>query len=125
MRKIGIVLTASEKVGALLKRRRESLGWTQKEIAQVLGYENANYVSMLESGSSKIPFTKITKITKAYCLDRLYIIIMISQLYPEYWRLINELIRTVPELDAIIHGKTMKEVDKMYDEALKEYFRGK
>lgn len=123
MSSIERVMSESEKVGKLLKRKREELGGTQKEIARVMDYKSANYVSMLETGSSKIPFTKIPEITRAYCLDRLYIVIIIRQLYPEHWNLIKELMRAVPELDAIVHETLEKDVAEMYDEALDEYLK--
>jgi transcriptional regulator with XRE-family HTH domain len=36
----------------LLKRRREEMGWTQKELAAVLG-KSESYISLLESGTRR------------------------------------------------------------------------
>jgi DNA-binding XRE family transcriptional regulator len=121
MSRIKRVLTEREKMGALLKHTREFLRWTQREMAQRLGYENANYISMLESGSSKIPLTKIPQISRKYCLDNIYMVIMMRELYPEMWNLIKEIMQNVPELDAMVKEKKKEdEFCNVYERALKD-----
>jgi transcriptional regulator with XRE-family HTH domain len=42
-----------------IKERREQLALSQGELAQKLGYTNANFISMLEGGWSKVPLAKV------------------------------------------------------------------
>jgi hypothetical protein len=54
---------------------------------------------------------------------KIYIVIMIRELYSENWNTIEEIVKSVPELEAIIHAKLEKDVDEIYNEALDEYLK--
>lgn len=41
--------------GSLIKEYRTAKGWTQLELAQALGYENAQFISLMENNNSKCP----------------------------------------------------------------------
>lgn len=44
-------------------------GKTQKEIAEELGYEHANVISMIKTGNTKLPLDKIGKMAAALYID--------------------------------------------------------
>jgi hypothetical protein len=47
-------------------------------------------------------------------------VIMMRKLYPEYWKVIEEIVKAVPELEAIVHAKLETDVDEIYEDALKD-----
>ena len=57
-------------VGELLKRKRESMDLSQKQISDKLGYPYFNFISMIENGASKIPLARIADVVKAYGLPQ-------------------------------------------------------
>jgi transcriptional regulator with XRE-family HTH domain len=83
------------RLGALLKRQREMLDMSQHDIALKLEYRNDNFVSMLERGLSKIPFTTIPRIVEAYGLPAEFSAVMVKELYPEQWEVLKEINRTL------------------------------
>jgi transcriptional regulator with XRE-family HTH domain len=48
-------------IGELIKEKRELAGMTQLELAQKLGYESPQFVSLIERGLSKAPYELIGK----------------------------------------------------------------
>jgi transcriptional regulator with XRE-family HTH domain len=48
-------------IGELIKEKRELAGMTQLELAQKLGYESPQFVSLIERGLSKPPYSLIGK----------------------------------------------------------------
>lgn len=79
-------------IGNILKTQRSQNDITQSEIAQVLGYRNLNFVSMIESGRSNIPINKILKLVKAYGLDGEFALSIIRELHPDIWSLIVDIV---------------------------------
>lgn len=51
--------------GDRIKYRRESLGMTQEELAEILGYSGKWTISKIENGSSDIPRQKVVEFAKA------------------------------------------------------------
>lgn len=83
------ILISEKAICNVLRSQRDSLNISQREIAKKLGYRNANYVSMLETGNSRIPVFKIPAIVEAYRLPKSYIAVMIRELYPDHWDFIK------------------------------------
>lgn len=77
-------------VGGLLAEQRRKLGLTQADIAKPMGFTNVNFVSMLESGSSKIPMNKVDMLVKAYQLPAAFVLVALQAEYPE---LLDSLLR--------------------------------
>jgi len=71
-------------VGKVLKEQRKKLGLNQSAIAKEMGYVNINFISMIESGASKIPVNKIDELVKAYRLPPEFILVALQAQYPEY-----------------------------------------
>lgn len=75
----------------LLKRKRESLGLSQKEISRLLGYKTPTMVSMMEANSAKIPLSKLSEVVSIYDLPSGFLNIMVKVLFPEFWNLAFEM----------------------------------
>jgi transcriptional regulator with XRE-family HTH domain len=75
----------------------------QSHIAKKLGYVNVNFISMIESGSCKIPVNKIDKLVDAYQLRPEFSLVILKAEYPEFLDTIKRLIKSVPKIftDAI------------------------
>src|SRR5271168_2244911 len=58
---------------------------TQREIAQEVGYETPNIISMFKRGESKLPLNKIPLLSKALGVDPAH---MFRLALEQYWRLI-------------------------------------
>lgn len=54
----------------IVASRRRELSLTQTELAKRLGYPNANFVSQLESGKSKVPLNKVDEFAAALEIDK-------------------------------------------------------
>lgn len=52
----------SENIGALIKSYREKSNMTQKTLSELLGYENPQFVSLIENGHSKVPLNVVGRI---------------------------------------------------------------
>jgi transcriptional regulator with XRE-family HTH domain len=50
--------SADKEIGVLIKTRREKLGITQHQLAKELGLSSPVFISLVESGKSKIPVDK-------------------------------------------------------------------
>lgn len=57
----------------IIKERREQLGMSQGELARKLGYTNANFISMLEMGWSKVPLAKVGLMARVLHLPEVWL----------------------------------------------------
>jgi transcriptional regulator with XRE-family HTH domain len=57
------------RAGSMIKQAREARGWSQLELAIMLGYKRGNFLSMLETGASELPFEKIPLLCELLDLD--------------------------------------------------------
>lgn len=61
-------------IGSRIKARRVSLGWSQRELAERMGYKNHSVVARVEAGSVDLPqsrleqFSKVLGVTPGYLL---------------------------------------------------------
>jgi transcriptional regulator with XRE-family HTH domain len=55
----------SENIGSLIKSYREKASMTQKTLSEFLGYENPQFVSLIENGHSKVPLNVLGKVIDA------------------------------------------------------------
>jgi len=62
----------------------------QKDIAEALGYENANIVSMFKKGLTKVPIEKVPALAKALHLDPAHLLMLAMREYmPEAFAVIQ------------------------------------
>lgn len=55
----------SENIGQVIKSYREKAGMTQKTLSEILGYENPQFVSLIENGHSKVPLNVLGRVIEA------------------------------------------------------------
>lgn len=65
------------KLGRFLRARREELGFTQKYVAEKLGFKSSQFISNVERGHASLPLYSLKKIIVLYDLDPTKIIAMI------------------------------------------------
>ncbi|RLA87999.1 MAG: hypothetical protein DRG20_06730 [Deltaproteobacteria bacterium] len=57
-----------KELGEFLRKRRQELGLTQKQVAEALGYSFPNFISMIENGY-KVPLKRYKDFAKVLKLD--------------------------------------------------------
>lgn len=55
----------SESIGSLIRSYREKANMTQKTLSEMMGYENPQFVSLIENGHSKVPLNVLGKVIEA------------------------------------------------------------
>ncbi len=55
----------TENIGSLIKAYREKASMTQKTLSELLGYENPQFVSLIENGHSKVPLNVLGRVIDA------------------------------------------------------------
>jgi transcriptional regulator with XRE-family HTH domain len=68
-------------IGELIKEKRELAGMTQLELAQKLGYESPQFVSLIERGLSKAPYELIGKCVVILGLPEKQIVSQLKQAF--------------------------------------------
>lgn len=61
--------TYNKNIGNKIKKYRESAGWSQKTLAEKVGYETSTAISLIESGARKISIEDLEKISEAFHTD--------------------------------------------------------
>ncbi len=73
-----------------------SMGKNQRQIAQEIGYEKPNMISMFKRGETKVPLDKIPALAKALNVDAAFLFkLAIQQYWPEMGQTIAEIFGTV------------------------------
>ena len=92
----------------IVSARRSELSLLQTELAKLLGYKNANFISILEKGKSKIPLDDAGEIARVLEMDEKWFIERcMRQRFP---RLAANLFGPNEEIDA--YWKKMKSSDE-------------
>jgi transcriptional regulator with XRE-family HTH domain len=103
-------------MGEMLKQQRESLKLSQKDIADKLDYPYFNFISMLESGASKIPLSRVADVVEAYSLPPEFIMILTKALHPETWSIICKIKESTKAFNT---GMAISDIEKDNDRLLK------
>ena len=83
-------------VAAYLTQAIEESGKLQREIAQELGYDNQNVITMFKLGLTKLPLNKVGPMAKALGVDPGYLLQVVMQEYmPETWFSVREIMENV------------------------------
>ena len=77
--------------GEFMKRHRESKGYSQQDMTDMLGYKNVNFVSMIERGLAKIPADRIKDFASAYFIQpNIFYALILKSSYPEIWSVLED-----------------------------------
>ena len=109
-------------IGELLRRQREFLDLSQKDIGDKLNYRYFNFISMIEGGACKIPANRIFDLTEAYKLDPELALTFIRILHPEIW----DMMKAAKESTKIFNSgididEAEANLDKKFKAKLKEF----
>lgn len=91
---------------------QQSMGKTQREIAQEIGYDKPNMISMFKRGEAKIPLDKIPALAKALAVDPAFMFRLAMQ---QYW---PDQQKTIVEIFGGILTSDEKKVIEMYRRAV-------
>jgi transcriptional regulator with XRE-family HTH domain len=83
---------AEAPIAVFLTRAIDALQGTksQREIAQEIGYEKPNMISMFKRGEAKVPLEKIPQLARAINVDPAHLLRMALQQYnPEFYKVIG------------------------------------
>lgn len=87
--------TTTNNVAQFLTQALASSGKTQREIAQELGYDNANIITMFKQGLTKVPLAKAGSLAKALDVDPVFFFKLLLREYaPETLSAIEEFFET-------------------------------
>lgn len=105
-------------VGKVLSEQRKRIGLNQATIAKELGYININFISMIESGKSKIPVNKIDELVNAYQLPPEFILVALQAEYPDYLNTMLRLAKKTPKIfDDVVRDPAAR-IDRIYQMTL-------
>jgi hypothetical protein len=80
-------------VAQFVRQQILMLGKSQVEIAQQVGFEKPNVITMIKQGRTKLPMTKVTKMAEALETDPVYLLKLCMQTYqPDNWEVIEPLL---------------------------------
>lgn len=85
---------------------------TQRQIADECGFENQNVITMLKTGATKLPMTRIGAIAKALDVDPAYLFrLAMTEYMPDTWECIEQIAKstalTTHELELIQQFRTL------------------
>lgn len=64
---------------------------SQKEIAERIGYDRPNIITMFKQGTTKLPINKVGPIAKALNVDPVYLLrLVLGEYMPETWEAIEQ-----------------------------------
>lgn len=101
-------------IGRILADQRKRIGISQGDVARELGYVNMNFISMIESGRSKIPMNRVDDFVHAYRMNPEFILVILRVMYPDILDSILRLANKIP--------KIFKGFIKNNDEEIEEIF---
>jgi transcriptional regulator with XRE-family HTH domain len=77
-------------VAAYLEQAIEHSGLAQTEIAEALGYDQPNIISMFKTGRTKVPIEIIPKLAELLGVSELYFLkLAMEEYHPEMWKVIE------------------------------------
>lgn len=65
-------------IGDRIKARRVQLGWSQRELAEKMGYKNHSVVARVEAGKVDLPQSRLDQFAKVLGLSHGYLIGIVS-----------------------------------------------
>ena len=66
-------------IGEKIKARRISLGWSQRELAERMGYKNHSVVARVEAGKVDLPQSRLDQFAKVLGLSHAYLLGLVSE----------------------------------------------
>ena len=93
-----------------------SMGKTQRQIAQEIGYDKPNMISMFKRGEAKVPLDKIPLLAQSLSVDAAFLFkLAVQQYWPDLGKAIAEIFGTVLTRNETKMIETIREVTKGSD----------
>ncbi len=87
-----MALKVSDYLATLIDAATDHGGMNQRQIAQAIGYEKPNMISMIKTGATRLPVSKIPVFAKTVGVDPVHLLrILLSDYMPETWNVIQAL----------------------------------
>ena len=107
-----------DQIAEIIKLQREFNKKSQRDVAKLMGYTNANFISMLEHGASKPPVGKLKELCNAVDIDSKFAAVIMRNEYPEAWQTLKFIVsdltfKSVDDLE--------NQIDKYTDKLKKEF----
>ncbi|NOV31220.1 helix-turn-helix domain-containing protein [Methylomonas sp. ZR1] len=84
---------AKAKVAAFVEKHVNRSKYSQKEIAEICGFNTPNIITMIKQGMTKVPIEKIPKLAQALDIDRVEFFDFVMRSYkPKEYEAILEII---------------------------------
>ena len=79
-------------VAALIQQRQVEAGISDADLSTALGYANAKVISMIKSGTMKLPLNKVAALGRALQTDAFELLrIILSESSPDLWTTLQEI----------------------------------
>lgn len=66
-------------IGERIKARRVSLGWTQRELAEKMGYKNHSVIARVEAGKVDLPQSRLDQFAQVLGLTHGYLLGLVTE----------------------------------------------
>ena len=66
-------------IGEKIKARRIQLGWSQRELAEKMGYKNHSIIARTEAGNVNLPQSRVDQFAKVLGVSHAYLLGLVSE----------------------------------------------
>ena len=66
-------------IGEKIKERRIQLGWSQRELAEKMGYKNHSIIARTEAGNVNLPQSRVDQFAKVLGVSHAYLLGLVSE----------------------------------------------
>lgn len=92
-----------------ISARIGEIGKSQRQIAKEAGFDSPNVVSMIKTGTTKLPLAKIGSFAKAVNMDPVQLLQMcMHEYYPQTWEIISPLFDSALTCDELALVKSLR-----------------
>jgi hypothetical protein len=89
----GVMVKSKITVAKYLDQQIALSDKSQKEIAEAVGYDKPNIITMLKQGATKLPINRVGPMAKALNVDPVHLLrLVMSEYMPETWETIEEIL---------------------------------
>lgn len=104
----------------------ELSGKKQREIAEALGYERPNIITMFKQGQTKVPIEKVPALARALGLDPAHLLSLAMKEYmPEVYKTVQETLGRTVSKNEYAMIEAIREITGNQDPPLTKDLRGK
>lgn len=96
-------------VAKFVRQQIQVLGKSQREIAQEVGFEKPNVITMIKQGKTKLPIAKVGRMAKALDTDPVFLMKLCMNTYhPDTWQFIEPFLESALTKDEVMLLRTWR-----------------